>query len=329
MACPACRDESAKRTPAPGGGDWARIDCPKCGVFELTGTAEAATGEWGFSDEELPWVPHNVRLMQQSGSIPRLATNDLTAIKKALRRPLPGEAGDSLIRHLGKNLNFGKFTNVGVDRALPYIVGATSPRGLRYLAEELEKKGLVNIDRTSNAAANPENLLADLSFAGWERCEALRRGAHSGRFAFMAMDFGDEELATVVNDCLREAVSETGFELRLLNDKEHQRAGLIDDRLRVELKGARFLVVDLTHENNGAYWEAGYGEGLGKPVIYTCKKSVFEERGKRGGGTHFDTNHHLHILWEASAIDAAGAELKACIRATIPEARREVAGASA
>jgi len=139
----------------------------------------------------------------------------------------------------------------------------------------------------------------------------------------MAMAFGDSELTMVLNNCFRKAVSETGFELRVLNDHEHQRAGLIDDRLRTELKGARFLVVDLTLENGGAYWEAGYGEGLGKPVIYTCKKSVFEERRKSGGGTHFDTNHHLHILWDVSDLGSVIAELKACIRATIPEAQRE------
>ena len=50
---------------------------------------------------------------------------------------------------------------------------------------------------------------------------------------------------------------------------------MIDDRLRVEIQSARFLIADLTHENRGAFWEAGYAEGLGKPVIYTCEESVF------------------------------------------------------
>jgi hypothetical protein len=323
MACPTCGDQSASRTPGQRGGDWARFDCPRCGVFELTGTAEAATGDWRFSSEQVPWVPYNMRLSQQSGSIPRMGTDDLVSIKKNLRRPTPSEAADNLIRRLGANLEFGRFVNIGTERSLAYVIGATASKGVRYLAEELEKSGLVNIDRTSPAAENPENLFVDLSFSGWERFEALKRGAHRGRFAFMAMAFGQNELTEMVNNCFRKAVSATGFELRLLNDHEHQRAGLIDDRLRVELEGARFLVVDLTYENGGAYWEAGYGEGLGKPVIYTCKKIVFEERRKTGGGTHFDTNHHLHILWGEGDLDSVASELKACIRATIPEASRE------
>jgi nucleoside 2-deoxyribosyltransferase len=60
----------------------------------------------------------------------------------------------------------------------------------------------------------------------------------------------------------------------------------------VEIRACRFLIADLTHANNGAYWEAGFAEGLGKPVTYTCKKSEFAK------ASHFDTNHHLTVLWE-------------------------------
>ena len=100
----------------------------------------------------------------------------------------------------------------------------------------------------------------------------------------------------------------------LLSDEP--RAGLIDNRLRVEIQAARFLISDLTHDNSGAYWEAGYAEGLGKPVIYTCRKDVFE--GERG--THFDTNHLLTVPWSEGELPEAMEVLKASIRATIPEA---------
>jgi len=43
--------------------------------------------------------------------------------------------------------------------------------------------------------------------------------------------------------------------------------------MRVEIRSAKFLVADLTDENRGAYWEAGFGEGLGKKVYYTCEAS--------------------------------------------------------
>lgn len=90
-------------------------------------------------------------------------------------------------------------------------------------------------------------------------------------------------------------------------------------RLRAELRRTRFLLADLTHRNAGAYWEAGFVEGLGKPVIYLCKESVFREN-----PTHFDTNHSQHILWDVERLGKCSAELVATIRATLPgEARME------
>ena len=45
-------------------------------------------------------------------------------------------------------------------------------------------------------------------------------------------------------------------------------------------------------DNSGAYWEAGFAEGLGRPVIYTCEKRYFDEH-----KTHIDANHSLTIVW--------------------------------
>lgn len=130
----------------------------------------------------------------------------------------------------------------------------------------------------------------------------------------MAMQYRDGRLDRIVNQWFRPVVEETGFTLFRLDDEEP--AGLIDDRLRIEIQSARFLIADLTHENRGAFWEAGYAEGLGKPVIYTCEGSVFRT------ASHFDTNHNLHILWDEDNLESAMERLKATIRVTIPDAKR-------
>jgi hypothetical protein len=69
--------------------------------------------------------------------------------------------------------------------------------------------------------------------------------------------------------------------------------------------------VDLTHGSPGAYWEAGFGEGLGRPVVYTCEKSAWEKQ-----GTHFDTNHLTHIIWDPNDLTEAQNRLVATIWAT-------------
>src|SRR5262249_3930811 len=105
----------------------------------------------------------------------------------------------------------------------------------------------------------------------------------------MAMKFGDATLDRMVRECFRPAVERTGFDLRVLTDQ--QAAGLIDDQIRAALLSARFVIADLTHGSHGAYWEAGFGEGRGIPVIYTCEKSAWEQN-----KSHFDTSHGHHLV---------------------------------
>ena len=155
-----------------------------------------------------------------------------------------------------------------------------------------------------------------LTFKGWEHYETLLKGRESYRKAFMAMAFGHSDLDRIVDEVFREAVRQTGFELHRLDDSP--RAGLIDDRLRIEIQSADFVIADLTHDNLGAYWEAGYAEGLGKPVIYTCEETKFTSE-----KTHFDTNHHLTVTWDKGAPNGAAEDLKATIRATLPELAKQ------
>ncbi len=84
------------------------------------------------------------------------------------------------------------------------------------------------------------------------------------------------------------SIGETGFDLRLLIDQP--KAGVIDNRLRIEIRRSRFVIADLTHHNHGAYWEAGIGEGLGIPVIYTCRRDVLI--GESNEMIHFDTRNN-------------------------------------
>jgi nucleoside 2-deoxyribosyltransferase len=134
----------------------------------------------------------------------------------------------------------------------------------------------------------------------------------------MAMSFHDEELTNAVESHFKPAVKKAGYDLLLLTDK--QGAGLIDDQLRVRLRMSRFVIADLTHENKGAYWEAGFAEGLGRPVIYTCRKSEWDKRDDKGRNVvHFDTNHLVTIIWDPSNLQDAAERLTATIRATLPD----------
>ena len=55
------------------------------------------------------------------------------------------------------------------------------------------------------------------------------------------------------------------------------------------IKDSKFVVVDLTPQNNGAYFEEGYAIGLRKPVIQLCKEGV---------KLHFDIAQKNTIIWK-------------------------------
>ena len=165
------------------------------------------------------------------------------------------------------------------------------------LINELVERGLVKVANDVRTFDGTAFMGVNLTLEGWEQYEQEKRGEFEGNYGFIAMKFNDDELDGFVCDVVKPAIREQlGVDLIDLRDVEQ--AGIIDDVMRVKIRDAKFVLADLTHDNHGAYWEAGYAEGLGKPVIYICKKEKFEN-----ASTHFDVNHCTTVSW---SIDEAG-----------------------
>ncbi len=313
--CPICETELKEKTPGP----VPAYDCPRCGRFGMSegtkGFLQASIQRGGIEGEDAEKqraiISYSIRKMYKKGEKYWPVIDD-QLIKAILKNPLPNvaEQANNLIVWLAENGTQGEQHQIQPSTHQS-IIGATTPDGidviLKYLISEEFLEGSLQ-----GTFGGEGRALATLSFSGWQYYEQLKRGAVDSRKAFMAMEYDNTELDKIVDECFKPAVADTGFELYRLT--ERPKAGLIDDRLRVEIRNSRFLISDLTHENSGAYWEAGYAEGLGKPVIYTCKKEVFEN-----DKTHFDTNHHLTVIWDATNLQEAIDELKATIRATLPD----------
>ena len=127
----------------------------------------------------------------------------------------------------------------------------------------------------------------------------------------MAMGYGNSEVDQAYSH-FRDGISVIGVDLRRLDTKP--KSGLIDLRMRVELRLAKFTVADLTDENRGAYWEAGFAEGCGKKVYYTCQAEKFDRL-----KTHFDTEHLFTVKWDLTNMQRAVDELVTAIQYEFPE----------
>lgn len=305
--CPVCKQRAIYKNRT---GNWVTIECLNCGPFKLGFLVENEIESRLGNDLTLrAIVSHNIRKQQSNRIIPKLTTHTLSDY---LRGQLPTiqEQADNLLTALAQLAGeIGVEIKIVLVRKWIAVCGAKSEHGVLALIDFLKSKNFLKSEPSSL-----ESILLSITLPGWIHYEQLQKQAKDSTIAFMAMKFGDTELDEVVNNCFRPAVAQTGFRLQKLTDE--QRAGLIDDQLRVQIRRSRILIADLTHGNNGAYWEAGFAEGLGIPVIYTCKKSIFDDPDKK---PHFDTNHYLTVPWDPEDLTTAAEKLKATIRATLPE----------
>jgi hypothetical protein len=299
------------------------FSCPRCGDYQIDSFTDSQVRDQRLDLQSVAVLSHWIRTEHES--MKRRGRKDPIILSEKLvddiiKNPRPSivEQADNLVRWLGDSMKAGGDRIKCSELALEAIVGSATSREFLLVFNHLKDQGIITGDRELDKAspAGFTQIAATLSFVGWERYRELKCATSDSHRAFMAMQYDNEQLADIFEDVFRDAVAKTGFDLSRLIDIP-QPAGLIDDDLRVKIRASRLLIADLTDKNPGAYWEAGYAEGLGKPVIYTCEKKVFENPTSR---PHFDTNHHLTILWEydPDKRKETAEKLKATIRATLP-----------
>jgi hypothetical protein len=77
-------------------------------------------------------------------------------------------------------------------------------------------------------------------------------------------------------------------------DKEAPLGGLVE-RIKTEIRRARFLVADLTDERPSCYFEVGYAEALGRPVVFLASKESVMEPGMPTK-VHFDIHQNVQFF---------------------------------
>lgn len=117
---------------------------------------------------------------------------------------------------------------------------------------------------------------------------------------FVAMWFA-EEMDFAYQVGIREAVTDCGYVPFRIDEKHHNNK--IDDEIISEIRKSRFIIVDFTSgrtkdgtliARGGVYYEAGFAQGLGIPVIWTCREDCISD-------VHFDTRQYNHIVWKDHA----------------------------
>lgn len=310
--CYLCRDVSVWKIRNVG--DRTYVSCRICGEYAASRSVLVSTlnlEERRLTPIQYANLSHRVRMVNDEGAeISVLTTYNVDDILDGPGLPSPASQATNMIRFFGKQIASSGEQSKNPPLHFHASIGSPNrPFALRVF-RQLVERGLFSCATLGylNTKGEPDGI--DLTLAGWELFEAEQKGQVSGSFGFIAMKFSDEELDRFQKEVIKPAVQAIGYPLEDLRDAS--RAGVIDNLMRARIRDAAFVLVDLTHDNSGAYWEAGYAEGLGKPVLYICKKSVFDER-----GTHFDTNHCTTVMWDVDKPDKFSEELKATLRRSL------------
>jgi hypothetical protein len=290
------------------------FDCPVCGIFGCSKydiddyleprhsrtkqRARAALGHW------LRTHPSRTTDTTYLGD-----TLVEDAVNGKLQLPTPAQVALNIIRYVGdRTFDSGEpLEEIGAD--FTPTVGALSRRAAVELVSELRDAGILKAE-DANLIGHWNSMEVSLTLQGWERYQQEARGKETAHYGFVALKFNDPVLDPFLNSHIKPALKELGFELRDM--RERARAGVIDNLLRIEIRDADFILADLTHDNPGSYWEAGYAEGLGKPVLYICERSKFDQV-----KSHFDTNHCTTVCWEADQPGAFAQDLVATLRRSL------------
>ena len=271
-------------------------DCGLCGRYLITFQAwynvssgvdtfqlRAATRQASEAGERLLLTPENIRRFAAEHAATSISGNLEKLLAFITRRcPRPSQT-------------------VPINAQADYpVIDAIAPKELDFFLAYAQELGFVKWNDGNVYSLTPK---------GWAHVRGDSGVPVPGR-CFVAMAFRPE-LSGAFQDGIRAAIQDDcGFEAVRMLELEHN--DKICDRIIVEIRRAQFIIADFTFHRGGVYFEAGFAQALGRPVIWTCKACHFKR-------LHFDTRQYNHIRWETA--DDLRKQLTARVRGTIPGAR--------
>lgn len=153
--------------------------------------------------------------------------------------------------------------------------------------------------RFSKSGDNP---CYSLTSTGYEQLEKINTHNKNNKKVFVSMAFNDNTEAT--RAAIKKGIIEAKYDATLIDEIIHNKQ-IVPEMFRL-IRESRLLVMDISEPNYGAYYEAGYAQGLGKEVIITCSEERFykqyntkeEKKYEKYLKPHFDIAQKQILLWK-------------------------------
>ncbi|MEK6675005.1 MAG: hypothetical protein AABZ47_05045 [Planctomycetota bacterium] len=187
-----------------------------------------------------------------------------------------------------KGIGPGRIVQLNRNPQNCILVFASNNEEAHYYFDAMDKYGWVE-QPTSNLGSWGLRITP----SGWAQFDELDRTARNRENpVFVAMWFGKKkkddgteidrasEMKSLFEGAIKSACEAAGWN-RVIRAGTDEHNEPIMDRVIADLRIAPFVIADLTENNPGVYFEAGWARGLGTDVIYCCPK---------GTTPHFDVS---------------------------------------
>jgi hypothetical protein len=281
--------------------DGLTIECPRCGRYDLIG-GQAIAQSFGWPPDTRSALSCAARQASEIGQPLRITSTNAADLARPHMNTRVADNQERLLREVAKKARRpGSGARFSLAKDFP-LIDCYSQEEFVWYVQWLNEQQLAF--QTATGATEIE---LTLSLAGWKQVQPLQRpGGLPGR-CFVAMWFSEETRAAYAEG-IEPAISDAGFKPIRIDQKEHNNE--IPDEIIAEIRNSEFMVADFTGQRAGVYYEAGFAMGLGRRVIWSCRKDHIDK-------LHFDTNHKNHIDWQTP--EELRKRLYARIRSTILE----------
>ncbi|MGH9714889.1 MAG: hypothetical protein ACRD5M_16465 [Candidatus Acidiferrales bacterium] len=260
--------------------DMIGVKCERCGLFKISLTAMA-----GLTKEQREGLSSACRRASSSDHPIEILSSNVEQLLKSLPRYSPSEKLDNMLNLLCENTSaLGEHSGLDWRRDYPLLVLSRPNSELPYLNEELKRRQFID----PAASSSPR-----VTMKGWERYEEISQKGRPSTRCFVAMWF-DSTMNEICDGGIEPAIRKAGYDPLRIDKSEH--VNRIDDEIIGQIRRSRFMVADFTGQRHGVYFEAGMMLGLGRTVIWMCRKKELSE----SGGLHFDVRQFNFIDYEST-----------------------------
>ena len=275
--CPICKhNQDVKQTPL--NGRMASYECPVCGKYDAPVIWPTTRAGDAPNRKLSAWI----REQSERGTPARFAKEGaIENVLAGIPDYTPLEKQLKLLQAIERKSDPpGTKVRLSAEKDVP-LAYSTSSKELAFYLRALEERKLLK------CFTDPWNVM--ITPSGWDYLDKHASDLEEKTQAFVAMSFSDE-MRPMWEKAIKPAIHKAGYTAYRVDEEPHSENIIF--KIMAEIKNSRFVVADVTEQNNGVYFEAGYALGLGLPVIWSVRKND-------AANVHFDTAQYNQIRWES------------------------------